>query len=65
MRRNTANADIRKRLAEMGIFHWQLAKVLGIAETTLTIWLREELEPDDDRRKQIEKALDEFEGKSP
>lgn len=61
MRRNKANDDLRERATKLGIFQWQLAKALGIAETTLTIWLREELAPDNERRKLIEKALDSFE----
>ena len=39
----TANIDIRTRLIEAGVMHKQLAKEIGIAETSLSRKLRKEL----------------------
>lgn len=38
-----ANERIRKELKSNGMFLWQVAKVLGVSESTLIRWMREEL----------------------
>lgn len=43
-RENTANADIRRKLKNANIPIWRAAKVIGIHEKTLVVWLRNELE---------------------
>ena len=48
MRRNMvlANQDIRAAAVEHGLFLWQVAKRAGIAPTTLTMWLRTPVTPE-------------------
>ncbi len=58
MRQNQANADLRKAIRRHGLFNWQIAKRCGIGETTLCVWLREELPADDPRRMAILQALE-------
>lgn len=54
----TANADLREYMKKLNIPYWKLAKELGVAESTLIRWLREEL-PDDTRKtyKQLVKRI--------
>lgn len=40
-----ANQDIRKAMKQAGVPMWAVAKSIGIAENTLSRWLRVELEP--------------------
>ena len=40
-----ANQDIRRSLAANGIRHWELAKAMGIGESTLCKYLRTEQSP--------------------
>lgn len=61
MRQNEANADIRKRAQQAGLPLWRLAEKAGIADTTMTKWLRMELKPADPRRTLILSALQELE----
>ena len=61
MRKNTANMDLRERITRLRMFYWQFARHLEVSESTLTVWLREELSPTDERRKQIEEVLDKLE----
>lgn len=58
MRTNTANKDLREAFIEKGLFMWQVARRAGVSATTLTMWMREELPPEDPRRKQIIAALE-------
>ena len=44
------NMEIRQRLKECNIKHWELADLLGISESTLCVKLRKEL-PDNDRER--------------
>ena len=65
MRRNSANkanADIRDCIASKKLYMWQVANMCGIADTTLTKWMREELSEEDPRRKLIMKTLQDYEG---
>ena len=57
MRQNEGNSDIRERLAAAGLPIWRLAKAAGIASTTCTLWLREDLPKMDPRRVQLLAAL--------
>ena len=50
MRQNLTNLDLRQRIKQAGITHWQLAERAGISPATLSIWLRQELRPMDPRR---------------
>ena len=38
-----ANADIRRKTEEKAVLLWQIADALGIADATLSRWLRKEL----------------------
>ena len=58
MYQNTENRDIRERISDLGIDHWELAKQVNIAPGTLSIWLRQELLPCDPRRLRLLCALD-------
>ena len=61
MRQNEANADIRQRAKQAGLPLWRLARQAGIADTTLTKWMREDLPKMDPRRIQLMSALAELE----
>lgn len=58
MRTNTANKDLREAFIKKGLFMWQVARRAGVSATTMTMWMREELPPEDPRRKQIIAALE-------
>lgn len=49
---STANIDIRKKLVEAGVMHKQLAEEIGIADTSLSRKLRNEL-PDEEKESLI------------
>lgn len=49
------NMDIRKELARNDIYNWELAEELGINESTLTRWMRKELQGD--QRTEVERAI--------
>lgn len=51
-----ANEDIRKMLKARRIYMWQVAKVLGVSESTLIRWMREELKTE--KKKKIIEAID-------
>ena len=51
-----ANQSIRDLFKERGVTHWQVADELGISPSTMSIWLRRELE--DDKRQMIETAVE-------
>ena len=44
MRKLDKNPDITQKAALSGIFYWQIAKRMGIADTTFSRWLRKELD---------------------
>ena len=52
------NLEIRQKLKESNIKHWELADLLGIGESTLCVMLRKEL-PDSERER-ILHIIDEF-----
>ena len=41
------NLEIRQRLKECGLKHWELAELLKMSETTLCVKLRKELSEND------------------
>ena len=43
MKKDKANQQIRNALENSGVFYWQLADILGISQSTLTVRLRHEL----------------------
>ena len=45
MKKNTANADIRKLLIEKGIRHYEAAQACGVTLYTFSHWLMVEMEP--------------------
>ena len=51
-----ANQNVRKKLKEAGIRHWQIAMHIGISEPTLCRWLRVPLSAE--REKMILTAID-------
>ncbi len=50
------NIDIRQKLLLNNIKYYELADAMGINQSTLSVWLRTEL--NDERRERVEKALD-------
>lgn len=59
--RQKNNSDLRQRIANCGMFEWAFARLIGVADSTFSRWMREELDRDDPRRKLIEEKLDELE----
>ena len=52
------NQEIRDRIKAAGLKQWQVAKKLGVAESTFIRWLRDELPSD--QKEAIFKAIDEL-----
>lgn len=52
------NQDIRGLIASNRIFNWEVAKKIGIADTTLSRWLRTPL--NDERKERVLTAIDEL-----
>lgn len=50
------NIDIRQKVLLNNIKYYELADAIGINQSTLSVWLRTELNKE--RRERIEKALD-------
>lgn len=61
MRQNEANEDIRNRAAAAGVTLWKVAEKAGIADTTLSKWMRTELPRMDPRRVRLLIALEQLE----
>lgn len=53
-----SNLEIRKKILSNAIKNNQLADAIGINQSTLSVWLRTEL--NDERRDRVEKALDQL-----
>ena len=49
------NKDIRNEIKKTGIYHWQVANALGVAENTFCRMLRKELP--DEKKKEILRAI--------
>lgn len=52
------NIEIRQQLLLNAIKNYQLADAIGINQSTLSVWLRTEL--NDERRERVEKALNQL-----
>ncbi len=50
------NIDIRQKVLLNNIKYYELADAIGINQSTLSVWLRTELNKE--RRERVEKALD-------
>lgn len=50
-----SNRDIQIRIMSSGLMKWQIAEVIGIADTTFSKWLRKPLTPE--RRGQVLEAI--------
>lgn len=55
-----ANLDVRKRAKEAGVYHWQIAKKMGVSEITMCRKMRTEL-PLEEKEK-IFKIIEELKG---
>lgn len=44
------NLEIRRKLKEAGLYHWQLAEKMEVSEMTLVRKLRRELEEEEQKR---------------
>ena len=53
--KNMANAELKQLLKSNGLYYWQVANELHIAESTLLRWLRTELPMD--KKTEIENAV--------
>lgn len=51
------NADIRNELKAAGVYFWQVAAKLGVAESTFIRWMRFELS--DEQKRQVRDAIKE------
>ena len=50
------NESIEARISELGIRKWQIARELGITDNRLSIWFRDELDPE--RKELVNNAID-------
>ena len=41
-----ANQELRKRITEAGLFHWQVAEAVGVSESTFCRWMRKAPDPE-------------------
>lgn len=53
-----ANESIRNEIQESGLTYWQVAEEVGIASTTLSVWLRTPL--NSSRMSRVNNALKEL-----
>ena len=53
-----ANENIRNEIQESGLTYWQVAEEVGIASTTLSVWLRTPL--NSSRMSRVNNALKEL-----
>ena len=54
------NEQIREKIRETGVKQWQVAKRLGVSESTLIRWLRDDLSQE--RKTAILNAIEEVRG---
>ncbi|MDA0409614.1 hypothetical protein [Levilactobacillus brevis] len=52
------NSLVRDEIKRLRLFHWEVAKQIGISDSRFSVWLRTPLS--DERRKRVEKAIDEL-----
>ncbi len=53
-----SNIEIRQKMLVHNIKSYELASAVGVFPSTLSVWLRTEL--NDERRERVEKALDQL-----
>lgn len=53
-----ANNELRSEMSEYRLRYWEVAEKVGISDGRLSVWLRTPLS--DERRKRVEKAIDEL-----
>lgn len=53
-----SNVDIRNKIRERRLRHYEVAEKIGISETTLCVWLRHELT--DERKKRVLEAIEQL-----
>ncbi|HGF7684112.1 MULTISPECIES: hypothetical protein [Enterococcus] len=53
-----ANSEIRQIITNCRIKNWEVANKIGIADTTLSVWLRTPLS--EDRKKRVLLAIEEL-----
>lgn len=51
------NLELRKKIQQAGLKHWQIADAMGISSYTLSVWLRHEL-----TGQRLERVLSAIEG---
>lgn len=56
------NIEIRKAIKESGFKHWQIADIIGVADTTFCRMLRRELP--EDRKQEILTAIQAAKGRT-
>ena len=57
---NVANERIRNEVKAAGVYYWQVADYLGIASSTLAVWMRHELPPE--RAEAVREAIRKIKG---
>lgn len=50
------NSDIRSKIVRSGLKYWEVANKIGISASTLSVWMRFELQ--EDKREKIMDAID-------
>lgn len=58
MRKLAKNPDITEKAAERGVFYYEVAERMGIADTTLSRWLRKPVS--NELRQTILKTIDDI-----
>ena len=53
-----ANQEIRNKIFMNGLRNWQVAEVVGISDSRLSVWLRTPM--DEIRKARVEKAISEL-----
>lgn len=53
-----ANSEIRLMIIQSRLKNWEVANKIGIADTTLSVWLRTPL--NDERKKRVLEAVEEL-----
>lgn len=52
------NLDVRMKIFESGLTHWQLAESMGVSACTMSRWLRTEMTPS--KKEEVIKAINEL-----
>ena len=54
------NLEVRMKIFESGLNHWEVAGALGVSATTFSRWLRFEMTPS--KKEEVIKAINELRG---